>query len=229
MRTIIKKLRGNRGATTIVEATIVFPIVILVLIFLIYFGNAYFIKAQVASAVQMYAIRGANYCADPILQSIRENDKIPAVKNLKSNPYRYIIGGLLGGIDDIEKTIENQVKSELTGKKSTFFKNMTPTVKAQTDSKGNTLPIAHYNNYIIYATFTVQVAYEVKIPVRMLGQKNFPTIKINARAEMPINDSAEFIRNVDMVIDLTKGTAVGQKITSMFKKINDFISNFAKK
>ena len=40
---------------------------------------------------------------------------------------------------------------------------------------------------------------------------------------MPVNDTPEFIRNTDMVIDVFEGTKVGQAISDVFKKINDFL------
>ena len=43
------------------------------------------------------------------------------------------------------------------------------------------------------------------------------------------NDVPEFIRNVDMVVDLVEDTGVGKGIANMFNKINSFIGKFGKK
>lgn len=51
---------------------------------------------------------------------------------------------------------------------------------------------------------------------------------ITSRAEAPVDDTAEFIRNTDMVIDVFSKSKVAQKISDVFGKINDFISGFAK-
>ena len=52
---------------------------------------------------------------------------------------------------------------------------------------------------------------------------------IKARAESPVDDTAEFIRNTDMVVDLMYKTKIGQTISDIFGKVNDFISSFASK
>ena len=216
---IKKKLNREDGAVQIVEAAFVFPIMFIILFFLIYMGNAYYVKAQVESVVETRAIEGAGYCADPILQTIKETGSIPSVDSLKTEPYRYVFGGM----DDVEKKIGGLVESDIDGKSASFFKNMEP------DLKTNKANIAKFNNYVVYSTFSVEVKYEVKFPISFLGAEAPPVLIINSRAEVPVNDTAEFIRNTDMVVDLLYGTKIGNTISDIFGKINDFISSFASK
>lgn len=216
----IKRLiESEYGAVQIVEATFVFPVMFIILFFLIYMGNAHYVKAQVESVVETRALEGAGYCADPILQTIKETGSIPSVDSLKTEPYRYVFGGM----DDVEKKIGGLVESDIAGKSASFFENMKPTLKT---NKGN---IAKFNNYIIYSTFSVEVKYVVKFPISFLGAEGPSVLTINSRAEVPVNDTAEFIRNTDMVVDLLYGTKIGNTISDIFGKINDFISSFAKK
>lgn len=72
---ICSKLNSENG-TVIIEATFVFPIMFIILFFLIYMGNAFYMKAQVESVVEQKAIQGAAYCADPILETMKETGKI---------------------------------------------------------------------------------------------------------------------------------------------------------
>lgn len=218
MRKIKYELKGEKGAVQIVEATFVFPIMFIILFFLIYMGNAHYIKAQVEAIVEKYAIEGANYCADPMLETIKATDSIPSLSSLKTEPYRYIFGGM----NEIEKKIDKQVENEISGKASSFFNNMKP--KLNTRSR-----ISKFNNYVVYSTFSVEVEYTVEFPIKFLGSKSPSILTINARAEEPVNDVAEFIRNTDMVMDLFHGTKIGQKISDVFGKVNDFISSFANK
>lgn len=217
---IIKsKLYKEDGAVQIIEATFVFPVMFIILFFLIYMGNAHYIKAQVESVVETRALEGAGYCADPILQTIKETNSVPSLSNLKTEPYRYVFGGM----NSIENKIASSVVNDINGKSASFFKNMKPNLKT---SKSN---IAKFNNYVVYSTFSVEVKYEIKFPISFLGAEAPPVLLINSRAEVPVSDTAEFIRNTDMVIDLFHGTKIGQSISDVFGKINDFISSFASK
>ncbi len=212
-----QKIKNERGMV-IVEASFVFPIMFFVLFFLIYMGNAYYMKAQIESVVEQKAIQGAAYCADPLLEAIKESGGVPTVDQLKTKPYRYIFGGM----SDIETKISGEVVQAITGESSSFFKNMSPKIVTQKAD------IAKYNNYIVYSTFSVEVKYVVKFPISFLGESTPPMLEITSRAEMPVDDTAEFIRNTDMVIDLFP-KEMGEKIADVFGKINDFISGFAKK
>ncbi len=210
----------NEKGVVIVEATFVFPIMFIILFFLIYFGNAFYEKAQIEKIVVEKAIEGAGYCADPLLQTLKNGGSIPSVtdkNNSPNDPYRYIFGGM----GDIEKKISNDVKTEIGQSTFSFFTNMKPDIK--TDN------IARFNNYFIYSTFSVEVTYQIKFPIRFLGRKTPPVLTISSRAEVPVTDSPEFIRNTDMVIEMFQGTKFGKSIQDIFGKINDFISNFAKK
>ncbi len=212
-------IKNEKGAVQIVEAAFVFPIMFIILFLLIYMGNAYYVKAQVESVVETYALEGAGYCSDPILETIKQTGSVPSLSSLKTEPYRYIFGGM----NDIEAQIGAAVEDEVNSQHSSFFRNMSPQIKTPTAN------IAKFNNYVVYSTFSVEVKYVVEFPIRFLGADAPTMLTINSRAEVPVNDTAEFIRNTDMVIDLFHGTKIGQSISDVFGKINDFISSFASK
>lgn len=216
----IKKLKAEKGAVQIVEASFVFPVMFIILFFLIYMGNAHYVKSQVESVVETYALQGASYCADPMLESIKQNNgNVPSLAALETKPYRFIFGGM----DDIESHIATSVESEIKGQSSSFFSSMSPKLKTP---KSN---IAKFNNYVVYSTFSVEAEYTVEFPIKFLGSNSPEILTIKSRAEVPVDNTAEFIRNTDMVIDLFHGTKIGQSISDIFGKINDFISSFASK
>lgn len=212
-------LKSSQSGLVIVEASIIFPIMFLVLFLLIYAGNAYYQVAHIEAIVEKKAVEGANYCVDPILESIKEGNGVPSQNELKLDPYRYIFGGM----KEVEKKIGKEVKNEIAADTSKFFSGMKPVIKT---SVGN---IASYNSYIVYSTFSVEVEYAIELPVRIWGQNQPYIIHGSARAEIPVNDTPEFIRNTDMAIDYLEDTKVGKSISSMFGKINEFINNFTKK
>ena len=213
------KSKTENGAVQIVEAAFIFPIMFIILFFLIYMGNALYVRAQIESVVETYALEGAGYCADPILETIKQTGKLPPLSALKTKPYRY----LFGGMGEIETKIGNSVEAEIKGQTSSFFTNMMPSLKTPAGK------IAHFNNYVVYSTFSVEVECNVGFPIRFLGSASPMSMVIKARAESPVDDTAEFIRNTDMVVDLMYKTKIGQTISDIFGKVNDFISSFASK
>lgn len=201
----------------VVEASIVYPVMFFVLFFLIFYGNVFYQKSQIDDLVTKCAIRGAQYCADPILVQMEENGGVVPDK-VDVKPYRYI----LGGMSEVENMISDRVKSGMASE-SSFFTGMQPVIK-----NGNS-KIASFNNYVLYSTFSVEVEYQITFPIRFLGKKTPTIITNSSRADIPVVDSAEFIRNTDMAVDFLEDTIVGQKVASVFSKVNSFISNFAKK
>ncbi len=212
----INTFKDQKGVV-IIEATIVFPVMFFVLFFLIYFGNVFYEKSQIDSFVTEYAILGSQYCSDPLLSQIKANNGV-VPDEIDVQPYRY----LFGGMSDIEKSIADGLTNSINGE-SSFFKNMQPVIKT-TGGK-----IASFNNYVLYSTFSVDVKYQITFPIRFLGENTPKVITASSRAEIPIGDCAEFIRNTDMAIDFIEDTIVGEKIAGVFGKINSFIEEFAGK
>lgn len=216
MRKILNKLEAENGVV-IVEATIIFPLVFFVLFFLIYFGSARYEKAKVDSYVMQSAILGAQCSKDPYQYDMYKDGVVPVTYE-NCEPYRYFIGGM----DDVENKISDDIVKYINDTSSTFFVDMNPKLKTSQDK------IAKFNNYLIYSTFSVEVSYEVKFPIKFLGSDSPTILKWNSRAEVSVNDAPEFIRNIDMVQDLFDKTAAGEKIKSAFNKINSFIGKFSK-
>ena len=217
---LLKKIKAENGAVQIVESTIVFPVMFIILFFLIYMGNAYYMKAQIESVVMQKAIEGASYCADPLLETIKSgNGSIPKVDQIDIKPYRYIFGG----VGEIENKIGGDVYSSINSSDASFFRNMNPVVKTPKSD------IAKYHNYVLYSTFSVDLECRVEFPIKFLGSSTPYVMIFNSHAEVAVNDTAEFIRNTDLVIDYFEDSKLGQSIKGVFEKINTFIENFAGK
>lgn len=215
LKEIINKNKKENGAV-IVEATLVFPVVFFVLFFLIFFGSAMYEKAKLDSYVMQKAVLGAQCVADPYQYDMYVTGTIPEkYKNVE--PYRYFIGGM----GDIEDKISKDVKKYFDDTSSTFFVDMAPKIK---NSKGK---IAKFNNHLLYSTFSVEVSYSVKFPINFLGEDTPTILKWNSRAEVSVNDTPEFIRNIDMAEDIFSGSKLSNMIKSAFDKINTFIGKFS--
>ena len=210
----MKKIVREDGIMTIVEATIVFPIMFIVLFFLMYVANMFYLNARIQGLVDNYAISAARVCSNPWTAEI--DDKVP-IKIDDIKPYRYYIGGM----NDIEKKVEDQLKEKVL--ETGAFVDMTPeSVSCE----------AKYNNHIIYYTFSVEASYSIQYPIRLFGQKEFIKNYYSARAEAPISDDSEFIRNTDMAIDYMESSKTVQagldKVREAMTKVKEFVGKFSK-
>ena len=228
MKTRLKHIKDkikDQNGLVIVEATIVFPIMFFVLFFIIFIGNLYFEQAKVDAVVESYAVKGAEYVADPNLYYVDRGAALPTeVRNMDIEPYRYIIGSISNGkIKEIETSISNEVKNKIADGSMIFFSNQRVSVVGSDNDK-----IAKFKNYVVYSTFVVQVNYEIKFPIRFLMESEPVIARLSSRSEVSVSDAPEFIRNVDMVVDLLDGTDTSENIKGIFDKINGFIEKFSK-
>jgi len=185
-------------------------------------GNAHYVRSQIEAIVVDKAIAGANYCTDPILQTIKDKDKagdavtIPKLSEMDLDPYRYF-----SSMDAVEKKISREVEEAIEGSSVSLFRNMDPVVKTKRSD------ISKYNNYVMYSTFSVEVKCEVEFPIKFLGKSTPNMLVVKSRCEIAVNDTPEFIRNTDMAIDYFGDTKLGQSIKGVFDKINEFLDTFA--
>lgn len=224
---IADKLRNTRGAV-IVEAAIVFPVTFFVLLFIIFIGNLFYEQARVDDIVMRYAIRGAQCASDPFLSSMYDSDGTAVPKDpskLVLEPYRYVLGFTDGSsITQIEKSLSKKVKEEINQSGLIFFDN----TGAQYASSENG-EICKFNNNFLCSTFVVQVNYTVTFPISFMDMSKPILLRMTSRAEVPVSDTDEFIRNIDMAVDLIEDTKVGKSIAGIFTKVGSFIKNFANK
>lgn len=206
-------MRKNKAESgmVIVEATIVFPVMFLVIFLMLFAGNAYLQKCRIEALVTDMAIDGASYCADPMLDEV-ESGTIPkyTTKDI-IQPYRY----LLGGMNDVETEIETKLTTKISELSSGLFANMKPST-----------PVVDvmYNNGFIYSTFSVEVDYKIEIPVRLLGMSEFIALKISTRSDVPVSDTTELIRNIDMIEDYMEKFGVKEKIEEGKAKITEMVN-----
>lgn len=195
---MVHRFKSERGAI-IVEATIVFPVMFLVILFLLYAGNAYYQVCRVEAIVNELAIEGAAYFADPLVTSV-ENGTIPSLNEHHVYPYRSFDPNGVGSIeDDLEKKAQDAIKNLGTG----LFSNMKPSDSTVT---------ADLNNAFIYSTVTVSAVYKIQVPVKLLGDDDYLAFHVSSQSNMPVADVPEFIRNVDMIEDYMQKTGVSEKL-----------------
>ena len=207
----MKGCRKNESGMMIVEATIVFPVMFLVIFLMLFAGNAYLQKCRVDSIVNRLAIQGASYCADHMLEGI-ENGAVPNFKNVDIQPYRYIFGEM----GEIEANIDKKINAEISKLSTGLFFGMKPT---------SVEIVTKYNNGFIYSTFSIDVRYNVQIPIRLLGASDYISLKYASHADMPASDIQEFIRNVNMVEDYMQRSGVTSFIEDLCDKVKGWFGS----
>lgn len=221
LNSLIKHLFDEDGST-IVEASFIFPIVILILFFLIFLSDAFYTKAKIDSIVMSAAIEGASKCGNLLLSQIEEDGKLPDLDAFENNggakPYRYIVSSNGKIVDSINKS----VYSKITDKSISFFPGYEPKIITAENK------ISKYNNYILYSTFSVQVEYEIDFKI-LFFMGDIPTLKLSSYSTEPVNDASELIRNMDMLDDyIFKEGGLAGKLSSQFSKVQNFIDKLFK-
>lgn len=194
-----------------VEASVVFPVMFLVILLMIYAGNSYFQKCRVEAVVNELAIDGAAYCADPMIENV-EAGGVPGLEELEVYPYRFLDAN---GVGDTVGNIEDELDKRIEGLDDGYFSGMKPKVKTAT---------AEYNYGFLYSTFAVYVEYEIEFPIRMLGEDENVSITLHSHASMPVSDTTELIRNVNMVEDYLEQFGVMEAIDDFKAKITEVVS-----
>lgn len=217
MRTIIlNSIKNEKGAATVMEAVIVFPIMIVVIVFLIYLGNGMYQMSKISAAVSRYAIEGAQMCTDPYYYDIEGKSEVPSSYESGIQPYRYLLQTDKGHIQSVTRKIEKSLSKAINS--SGYFMGMEPKIYFQE---------VNYNNHFFYSTFSCEVRYRITMGIKLIGDKDFKVIDSSAYAEVAVNDPADFIRNTNMVIDYVQGTEIGSKITekisSAMGKVQEFL------
>lgn len=212
----MRKFLSNDRGVVIIEATLVFPLVFLVVFLMIFMGNAYYQKSRVEAIVTDISYYGAAQCADPLLKHVEESKKVPkALKDVdyEIEPYRYVFGGMRRIEEDVENQMDRRIRNLSTG----LFSNMKPRASSA---------VANFNNAFIYSTFSVEVQYRITVPVKLPGMREPFAMKVSSRVDVPVSDTPEFIRNVNMVGDWVESSESGQKAMEKTDKIMQKVSEY---
>ena len=73
MRAILKKMKSENGAASIIEMTLIFPLVIMILIFLIYLGAYIYDNVTIYNNSQMIAVAVSREVQVPGYEKFYEN------------------------------------------------------------------------------------------------------------------------------------------------------------
>ena len=221
-----ERKKRNESGIIIIEATIVFPVMFIVLFLIMFIGNSYYERAKVDAIVAEYAIKGAQSIVNPIQYQMVMHNTVPTdIKNTDFDPYRYLVGEVdkRSFMQNVEKEIAQRIKDDIENNSLIFSGAMVPKVTSKEED------MAEFNNYVLYATFETQVEYEIHFPIKMMGTKSAPIMNLRSRAEVSVNDVGEFMRNTDMIIDIFDLDQGGKPDKGLFSNLLSFCDKFKKK
>ncbi len=205
-----KILMDESGVMVIVEATFVFPIMFFVIFFLFFMGNMYFTKAYTDNLINQTAIKAAAMCADPNLDKISEKNSVNDIDFI-NQPYRYIFTG--GSVNNAKERAKSIILDEENGL-NTFFKGMEPQLNS------SDLKIEFKNNVVNYS-LSVTAKYKISLPWKFLFNDEINVYTFTSRAEVPVTDAPEFIRNIDMAMDYLDQSKTVAKAKEAIQKLFD--------
>lgn len=241
--------RSEDGAAYVLEATIIFPIVFLVVVWLIFMGFLYaqraylqYWSAELSAYISKTIVYPGYASLDPRFAfeesggSKSELDRVTSAM-AQVDPYRYLFGLFKGDFittdepngRSVPEAMKNYMMNEIFGKKG-FMKSSGGTVPI--DEGEYTTASAKSNGYFvgIHATtnrVTVCLAerYVFADFFRMIGIGGKETV-ISATSETFINDSVEFMRLSDLAFDAVDFLAgkLGIDLDDIGEKIRKFIN-----
>lgn len=225
-----RRLESERGAVTFVEAAIAYPIVIVLVAFVLYLGFYLMQNAILLSrAYEVATIAGRcaahpgyyNLGADIDQYDFTELPSQPQISAtmedyaLLTDAYRYWVN-TLGDADEIN-ALEVAYRNLAT---SSGFLGGNVNCDISIKRSG----ISHY------VTVTITGAPDMPGMFKVIGLEDIINYNIVARA--PVMDSSEFVRNTDLVVDFTsflmEKFQVGDKFDVFFSRIKTCVTDIFK-
>ncbi len=210
----MKFFKSEKGEFT-VEATIVFVISFITIIFMLYMGIIMYQHVHLQSATDRIASRGAMMYATRTLNMSSAMKTSSSFEN--NDPYRYIYDGKYK--KDAKTVIETELKNTI-GVGNVIARNAGDYEKAD----------IHLGLFTRRVEVTGKRTFNVPF-VSTFGLDN-SVFDLNVRSTAYIMDMPETIRNVDFATDLLKRVpgvedAIG-KVSGLKGKLENFINNICK-
>lgn len=216
-----KKLYKNESGMAIVEATILLPVCIIMVVAIYYASIFMCQKANLQANLQNTLIYYKNVDSDTYVTLNTDNITYTLGENTVDAdgngygtpkplfPYRFF------GFK-VEKS-----------KFEAFFRSMCGYMFFDTGS--NVELSVTPTNYVIYKTITATATQTVKpaVSLRLIGLSDEFTIK--ATGKVVVTNGDDFIRNVDLVIDLVEDTKFGELVKNIGTKAGELYQSFKKK
>lgn len=207
--TFFRTFHKNQDGYLTIEATIVFSTVFFSLIFILFMGMVLYQEVNAQSLAVRASERGS------VIYSSRVSDMTTGVKKLEDfknhDPYRNV------------PLIDGSAKKNYTSIVNTYVAEGLGKYNVLNGSVNNIGNYTQVEDYLIAKKIKVNIQSSYKMPVdsiaEMFGKKG--PFDVNTTAVSAVVDAPDFVRNVDLAMDVVKQTSVFGSVESGYNKIRD--------
>ncbi len=213
----MQNLRKNESGLAVVEATILLPFCMIMVIAVYYAAIFLCQKANLQANLQNALVYYKNVESDSF---------VTAQSNMCYTNESGTVGAT-GGSYQVSTALFPYrffgMKFNRSGFES-FFRSMCGNMFF--DTGDNVQLSADSTNFIVYKTITATAKQTVKpaINLSMVGASN--SMEITATGKVVVTDGDDFIRNVDFIIDIVKNTKLGRKAMEYVDKAAELYGKF---
>ncbi len=212
--------RKNEKGMAIVEAAIILPFCILMVLSVYYAAIFMCQRANLQANLQNTLVYYKNQYSDNWVKPATGMAYTLADKEVSGGGDSYNVDGSLFPYRFFGMSFNEDNFSK-------FFRSMSGFMFF--DDGSNIEVNSKAENFIIYKTVTATATQEVK-PAVDLSMVGFPsTLTIKASGQVVITDGDEFIRNIDFISDIIAKTKFGDMISSVVDKVTELYNNLKTK
>ena len=209
LRSKAKKTAARQDGYLTIEATMVFSALFFSLIFILFMGMVLYQNVNLQSVAVQASERGS------VVYSSRVKDMTTGVKTLDDflirDPYRNVPFMDSGNKADYTAIINTYINGQL-GKRDI--------ISGKVKNTGDYVEI---EDYLIAKKVKVNLKADYQMPVdsiaEMFGKKG--PFEINTTVVSAVTDSPDFVRNVDLAMDVIQQTEIFGKAQEGYQKIKD--------
>ena len=215
IRNVFCRLWGKNEGYLTIELTIIFPAIFFSLLLILFMGMVLYQEVNLQSLSVQASERGS------VVYSSRVSDMTTGIKTLEDfkirDPYRNV--PFLGGGKKGEYTsLVNKYVAERMGKRDIL--------QADNQNGGNYTTV---EDYLIAKRIRVNIHSTYHTPVdaiaKMFGQ-NSP-FEVNTTAVSAVVDAPDFVRNMDIIVDVASQTKVFGSAQERYNEIKKAIQKVA--
>lgn len=222
-------LENDEKGSTVLEYVLILPFILLVLMLIVLLIFISYDKAVLAGASDRGAIHARKMIEDPQYEKFVSNKiggytldidgsggYITADNFNQLHPYRYFF---MDG-SEIERKTKEHVEKIMTSTSlfTSDVGNVDSTSKVTVEVK----------NYVVYTGVEVICEKKYHFPMNLMGLE-LGDFAFSARSYSVVNDTDEFIRNVDLATEIFEGVGIlgdEGKATQMFDKVRNMFDKF---
>lgn len=209
MRCKNKKEQGD----VMVEATIILPIAILCVIFLLYTFLFIFQKAMLQSALETSVVYFKNTLTDNYISQNATVTYTAEDASVTAQGNSYQVTGPLNPYNKFTITDKRLSQSEF----ETYFYSIAKNLLYQEDIKLN----IDYSNYILFKEIRVTAEQVLAFPIDLSIIGISGDVNLSAAVRVAVVDHDELIRNADYAIDILEDTKAGEVAGKIASKIGE--------